>query len=121
MYTVIQLSDAPQSSFYAASLNWADANSNEVTSGFTTMSSNDLVFQGDIDNDGVVEVAEYPVNAPQHFAIRPPPISTTYLLIRTASNYWRLNSGSVIQFRIWYLPKMCFRPGEPKQKFWSAG
>ena len=49
----------PQQRLYAASLNWTASNSNKIASGFTTISSNNLIFQGDVDDDGLVEVVEY--------------------------------------------------------------
>jgi type II secretory pathway component PulJ len=59
MYRDIRLAGYPQQRVFAGSLNWTAANTNKVASGFVTTSSNGLTFQGDIDNDGVVEVVEY--------------------------------------------------------------
>jgi prepilin-type N-terminal cleavage/methylation domain-containing protein len=59
IYRDIRLAGFPQQKLFAASLNWTAANSNKVASGFTTINSNGLTFQGDIDNDGVVEAVEY--------------------------------------------------------------
>lgn len=62
MYRDIRMVGYPQSQLYAASLGWTYGNSNKVASGFTTINSSNVVFQGDIDNDGVVEVVEYRLN-----------------------------------------------------------
>ncbi len=59
MYRDIRMAGYPQQKLYAASLNWTASNSNKIASGFTTIVTNNLVFQGDIDNDGIVEVVEY--------------------------------------------------------------
>ena len=59
VYRDVRMAGFPQQRLYAASLNWTAANSNKVASGFTTISSNNLVFQGDVDDDGLVEVVEY--------------------------------------------------------------
>ncbi|MCI0417741.1 MAG: prepilin-type N-terminal cleavage/methylation domain-containing protein [Acidobacteria bacterium] len=59
IYRDIRLAGFPQQKLFAASLNWTAATSNKVASGFTTINANGLTFQGDIDNDGVVEVVEY--------------------------------------------------------------
>jgi prepilin-type N-terminal cleavage/methylation domain-containing protein len=59
IYRDIRLAGYPQQKLFAATLNWTAANTNKVASGFVTTSANGLTFQGDIDNDGVVEVLEY--------------------------------------------------------------
>jgi prepilin-type N-terminal cleavage/methylation domain-containing protein len=62
MYRDIRMVGYPQSRLFANSLGWSYSNSNKVASGFTTINSSNVVFQGDIDNDGVVEVVEYRLN-----------------------------------------------------------
>jgi Tfp pilus assembly protein PilW len=59
VYRDVRMAGYPQQRLYAASLNWTASNSNKIASGFTTISSSNLVFQGDVDNDGLVEVVEY--------------------------------------------------------------
>ena len=59
VYRDVRMAGFPQQRLYAASLNWTASNSNKIASGFTTISSNNLVFQGDVDDDGLVEVVEY--------------------------------------------------------------
>ena len=59
VYRDIRLAGYPQQKLFAATLNWTAANTNKIASGFVTTNSNGLTFQGDIDNDGVVEVVEY--------------------------------------------------------------
>jgi Tfp pilus assembly protein PilW len=59
VYRDVRMAGFPQERLYASSLNWTASNSNKIASGFTTISSSNLVFQGDVDNDGIVEVVEY--------------------------------------------------------------
>jgi prepilin-type N-terminal cleavage/methylation domain-containing protein len=59
IYRDLRLAGYPQTKLFAAALNWTAANTNKVASGFVSTTSNGLTFQGDIDNDGVVEVVEY--------------------------------------------------------------
>jgi Tfp pilus assembly protein PilW len=59
VYRDVRMAGFPQERLYAASLNWTASNSNKIASGFTTIGSSNLVFQGDVDNDGIVEVVEY--------------------------------------------------------------
>lgn len=59
VYRDMRLAGYPQRKLFAATLNWTAANTNKVASGFVTTNSNGLTFQGDVDNDGVVEVVEY--------------------------------------------------------------
>ena len=59
IYRDLRLAGYPQQRIFAATLNWTAANSNKVASGFITTTSHGLTFQGDIDDDGVVEVVEY--------------------------------------------------------------
>jgi Tfp pilus assembly protein PilW len=64
IYRDVRMAGYPQQRLYAASLNWTASNSNKIASGFTAIGSNNLVFQGDVDNDGVVEVVEYSLSGP---------------------------------------------------------
>ena len=59
IYRDLRLAGYPQQKLFAATLNWTAANTNKVASGFVTTTSSGLTFQGDIDNDGTVEVVEY--------------------------------------------------------------
>jgi len=59
IYRDMRMAGYPQQKLFAASLNWTAANTNKIASGFVTTSSNGLTFQGDVDDDGVVEVVEY--------------------------------------------------------------
>lgn len=62
MYRDLRMVGYPLPRQFAASLGWTSGNSNKVAAGFTTISSNNVIFQGDIDNDGIVEVVEYRLN-----------------------------------------------------------
>ena len=59
IYRDIRMAGFPQQKIFASSTGWTAANSNKVASGFTSTSSNGTTFQGDVDNDGIVEVVEY--------------------------------------------------------------
>jgi prepilin-type N-terminal cleavage/methylation domain-containing protein len=62
MYRDMRMAGYPQSSIFAISTGWTAGNSNRIALGFRSINSNDLVFEGDIDNDGIVEVVEYNLN-----------------------------------------------------------
>ena len=62
MYRDMRMAGYPQATVFDSSLGWTAWNSNRVAMGFRTINSNDLVFEGDIDNDGIVEVVEYKLN-----------------------------------------------------------
>ena len=57
----IRLAGFPKVTYYDAALGYT-TNSNTISSGFVTVSSTDLVFEGDINEDGIVDVVEYRLN-----------------------------------------------------------
>jgi prepilin-type N-terminal cleavage/methylation domain-containing protein len=54
----IRLAGFPKTSYYDGALGY-DANSNTIAKGFTTSNATDMIFEGDINEDGIVEVVEY--------------------------------------------------------------
>ena len=63
MYRDLRMAGYPQSrSVCQPAWGGLTGNSSKVASGFTTINSSNVVFQGDIDNDGIVEVVEYRLN-----------------------------------------------------------
>jgi len=54
----IRLAGFPKTSYYDTALGYT-INSNTIANGFTTSNATDIVFEGDINEDGVVEVIEY--------------------------------------------------------------
>ena len=59
MYRDMRMAGYPQARVYALSTGWTASNSNRIAYGFRSINSTSLVFEGDIDNDGFVEVVEY--------------------------------------------------------------
>jgi prepilin-type N-terminal cleavage/methylation domain-containing protein len=64
----IRLAGFPKTSYYDSALGWTASNSNRVARKFvapsgTTTSPTHMVFEGDIDEDGIVEVVEYRLNS----------------------------------------------------------
>jgi type II secretory pathway component PulJ len=57
----IRLAGFPKTSYYDTALGYT-INSNTVAKGFTTSNATDMVFEGDINEDGIVEVVEYNLN-----------------------------------------------------------
>jgi type IV pilus assembly protein PilW len=57
----IRLAGFPKTSYYDGALGY-NTNSNTIAKGFTTSSATDMVFEGDINEDGIVEVVEYNLN-----------------------------------------------------------
>jgi len=57
----IRLAGFPKLTYYDAALAYT-TNSSTISSGFVTVNSTDLVFEGDINEDGVVDVVEYRLN-----------------------------------------------------------
>jgi len=55
----IKLAGFPKASYYDSGQNWTSANSNKVAQGFVTISASNLVFEADVEEDGVVERVEY--------------------------------------------------------------
>ncbi|MEW5974913.1 MAG: prepilin-type N-terminal cleavage/methylation domain-containing protein [Acidobacteriota bacterium] len=60
----IRLAGFPKLSYYASTLNYTTG-SNQVSAGFVTTSATNLIFQGDINEDGAVEVVQYTWNGTQ--------------------------------------------------------
>lgn len=63
----IRLAGFPKANYYDSTLGWTATNSNRVARTFvapsgTTTSSTHMVFEGDVDEDGIVEVVEYRIN-----------------------------------------------------------
>jgi len=54
----IRLAGFPKTSYYDGALGY-NTNSNTIAKGFTTSNATDVVFEGDINEDGIVEVVEY--------------------------------------------------------------
>jgi type IV pilus assembly protein PilW len=57
----IRLAGFPKTSYYDGALGY-NTNSNTIAKGFTTSNATDMVFEGDINEDGIVEVVEYNLN-----------------------------------------------------------
>ncbi|HVN77625.1 MAG TPA: prepilin-type N-terminal cleavage/methylation domain-containing protein [Terriglobia bacterium] len=62
MYRDMRMGGYPQPSIFDIATGWTAANSNRIALGFRSINSTDLQFEGDIDNDGIVEVVEYSLN-----------------------------------------------------------
>jgi type IV pilus assembly protein PilW len=58
----IRLAGFPKRSYYDSALGF-DNNSSRVAAGFTTANATDVIFEGDINDDGIVEVVEYRLNS----------------------------------------------------------
>jgi type IV pilus assembly protein PilW len=58
----IRLAGFPKTSYYDGALGY-NTNSNTIANGFTTSNATDMVFEGDINEDGIVEVVEYNLNS----------------------------------------------------------
>jgi len=54
----IRLAGFPKTSYYDTALGYT-VDSNTIAKGFTTSNATDMVFEGDINEDGIVEVVEY--------------------------------------------------------------
>ena len=52
----------PKTEYYDAALGWNASNSNKVATGFITVNSTQMGFEGDINEDGIVELVEYRLN-----------------------------------------------------------
>jgi type IV pilus assembly protein PilW len=55
----IKLAGFPKASYYDSAQNWTSANSNKVAAGFVTINASNLVFEADVEEDGVVERVDY--------------------------------------------------------------
>ena len=58
----IKLAGFPIPSYYDSTLNWTSANSERVAAGFITLGANNLVFEADLAEDGIVDRVEYRLN-----------------------------------------------------------
>jgi type IV pilus assembly protein PilW len=55
----IKLAGFPKASYYDSGQNWTSANSNKVAAGFITINAANLVFEADVEEDGIVERVDY--------------------------------------------------------------
>ena len=55
----IKLAGFPKASYYDSAQNWTSANSNKVAAGFITISATNMVFEADVEEDGIVERVDY--------------------------------------------------------------
>jgi prepilin-type N-terminal cleavage/methylation domain-containing protein len=62
MYRDMRMAGYPLQKVYDISTGWTASTSNRIAMGFRSINSDGLVFEGDIDNDGIVEVVEYSLN-----------------------------------------------------------
>jgi prepilin-type N-terminal cleavage/methylation domain-containing protein len=58
----IHLAGFPKRSYYDSTLGF-DNNSSRIAAGFTTANATNVIFEGDINDDGIVEVVEYRLNS----------------------------------------------------------
>lgn len=59
----IRLAGFPKASYYDSSLSWTSANSERVAQGFITINATNVVFEADIEEDGIVDRVEYRLNS----------------------------------------------------------
>lgn len=52
----------PKIGYYDTALGWNSSNSDKVAAGFITVGSTQMGFEGDINEDGIVELVEYRLN-----------------------------------------------------------
>ena len=57
----IRLAGFPKTSYYDGALGYS-TNSNTIAKGFTTSNASDMIFEADINEDGIVDVVEYNLN-----------------------------------------------------------
>ena len=55
----IKLAGFPKASYYDSAQNWTSANSNKVAAGFITISATNMVFEADVEEDGIVDRVDY--------------------------------------------------------------
>ena len=55
----IKLAGFPKASYYDSGQSWTSANSNKVAAGFITINATNLVFEADVEEDGIVERVDY--------------------------------------------------------------
>ena len=51
----IKLAGFPKASYYDSTQNWTSANSNKVAAGLVTINATNLVFEADVEEDGIVD------------------------------------------------------------------
>jgi type IV pilus assembly protein PilW len=59
MVREIKLAGFPKASYYDSAQNWTSANSNKVAAGLITINATNLVFEADVEEDGIVERVDY--------------------------------------------------------------
>jgi len=59
MVREIKLAGFPKASYYDSGQNWTSANSNRVAAGFITINATNLVFEADVEEDGIVDCVDY--------------------------------------------------------------
>jgi len=57
----IRLAGFPKTTYYDSALGY-NTNSNTIATGFTTSNGTDMIFEGDINEDGIADVVEYNLN-----------------------------------------------------------
>jgi prepilin-type N-terminal cleavage/methylation domain-containing protein len=62
MYRDMRMAGYPLQKVYDINTGWTATTSNRIALGFRSINGNGLVFEGDIDNDGIVEAVEYSLN-----------------------------------------------------------
>jgi type IV pilus assembly protein PilW len=55
----IRLAGFPKPSYYDSALNWTSANSERVAAGFITVNATHVIFEADVEEDGIVDRVEY--------------------------------------------------------------
>lgn len=55
----IKLAGFPKASYYDSTQNWTSANSDKVAQGFITVGATNVVFEADVEEDGIVERVDY--------------------------------------------------------------
>ena len=55
----VKLAGFPKASYYDSAQNWTSANSNKVAAGFITLAATNMVFEADVEEDGIVERVDY--------------------------------------------------------------
>lgn len=55
----IKLAGFPKASYYDSAQGWTSANSNRVAAGFITITATNMVFEADVEEDGIVERVDY--------------------------------------------------------------
>ncbi|MCI0623896.1 MAG: prepilin-type N-terminal cleavage/methylation domain-containing protein [Acidobacteria bacterium] len=58
----IKLAGFPKPTYYDSALNWTSANSERVAAGFITINATNVIFEADVEEDGIVDLVEYRLN-----------------------------------------------------------